>query len=312
MIFDLKLGFKCNNDCIHCVVADKRDKGCLSLNEMKDIVKTVPKDSMLQITGGEPTLFKEELPELLEFAYNRGIHPTIQTNGTGFSDIEFLKKCAPFLSNVHIAIHSCVPEIHDKIVNSTGMWEKTMQGFKNLLSIDNLSVTTQTVLSKLNIDSLYDTYSMIQTLAPGIQMSMTYPHLNGNAWKNKDIVAFRFSDKKDMIYKCLKKFENVLFTESIPLCYSYPFINHPTLENDILYCVEDRVGVDFSQSSELHDYNNSDIEDRRKASKCKECIFYNKCIGVWKEYLYVFNNNLDLYPITEKKKKHLEEIYGKY
>lgn len=311
MVFDLKLGFKCNNDCIHCVVADKRDSGCLSLEEMKDIVSTIPEGSILQITGGEPTLFKEELPKLLEFASKRGLFPTLQTNGTGFADKEFLDKCAPYLENVHIAIHSCIPEVHDSIVKSKGMWEKTMMGFKNLLSIEGLSVTTQTVLSKLNINSLYDTYKMIQEMCPGIQMSMTYPHMNGNAWKNRNSVAFRFSDKKDIIYKCLQDFEDVLFTESIPLCYAYPFINHPSLEEDILYNRDARIGVDFSQSRDLHDYNDSDIRDRRKASKCKECIFCNKCIGVWKEYFEVFNKNLDLYPITEQRKKELDEAYGK-
>ena len=312
MIFDLKLGFKCNNDCIHCVVADKRNSGCLSLEEMKKIVETVPQESILQITGGEPTTFKEELPELLKFAKERNLFPTIQTNATGFADIEFLKKCAPYLSNVHIAIHSCVPEVHDEIVNSKGMWEKTMMGFKNLLSIEGLSVTTQTVLSKLNIDTLYDTYKMIQEMSPGIQMSMTYPHLNGNAWKNRDKVAFRFSDKKDMIYKCLEEFENVIFTESIPMCYSYPFINHPSLENDILYNVDSRIGIDFSQSKDIHDYNVSDIKDRRKANRCKECLFYNRCIGVWKEYIEIFSKNLDLYPVTEKKKKDLENLYVRH
>lgn len=41
--FDLKLGFGCNNNCIHCVIADKRDKGNLSLDEIRRIVDTVPK-----------------------------------------------------------------------------------------------------------------------------------------------------------------------------------------------------------------------------------------------------------------------------
>lgn len=308
MIFDLKLGFKCNNDCIHCVVADKRNSGCLSLEEMKVIVNTVPKGTYLQITGGEPTTFKEELPELLKYAYNRGLLCTMQTNGTGFADLEFLKLCAPYLDNVHIAIHSAYPEIHDKIVNSKGMWNLTMKGFHNLLEFPNIYVTTQTVLSKINIDSLYDTFTMIQEIAPGTQMSMTYPHMNGNAWKYRDQVAFRFSEKKDIIYKCLETFEDHLFTESIPPCYMYPFINHFSLEEDIL-SQDQRVGIDFSQSRDLHDYNISDIEERRKGPRCKFCIFNTCCIGVWKEYMEIFSKNLDLYPITQDKKEELDAKY---
>ena len=311
MVFDLKLGFKCNNNCIHCVVADKRNSGCLSIEEMKSFVSRVPAGAYLQITGGEPTTFRAELPELLKYSYNRGLLCTIQTNGTGFADLPFLEECAPYLENVHIAIHSSVPEIHDKIVNSKGMWELTMQGFKNLLKFPNIQVTTQTVLSKLNIDSLFDTFSMIQKLAPCTQMSMTYPHLNGNAWKNREQVAFRFSDKSEMIYKCLSTFESVLFTESIPPCHLYPFLNHPTIEDAILSS-EERVGIDFSQSLELHDYTVSDIKDRRKGPRCKNCIFNTKCIGVWKEYTEVFSKNLDLYPITPEKKKELDDKYSRY
>ena len=307
-VFDLKLGFKCNNDCIHCVVADKRNSGQLSLQEMLEIIDTVEPGSYLQITGGEPSTFKKELPIILKHGYERGLKPTIQTNGTGFADLDFAAACAPYVYNWHIAIHSCDPEVHDSIVKSKGMWEKTMQGFNNMLQFPNVVLTTQTVLSKLSIVTLYDTYKMIQEKAPGTQMSMTYPHLNGNAWNNRDLVAFRYSDYSDVFYKVLKDFEPFIFTESIPPCYLYPYLDHPSLEGDLLYNHEARVGVDFSQPEKFQDYNISDIKERRKAPRCQECCLNNDCIGVWHEYIEIFRKNLDLIPLTEKRMKKLDEL----
>ena len=35
-------------------------------------------------------------------------------------------------------------------------------------------------------------------------MSMTYPHLNGNAYLNKDEICFKYSEKSQIIQKTLK------------------------------------------------------------------------------------------------------------
>lgn len=297
--FDLKIGFKCNNDCIHCVVADKRSSGNLKL---EDIYKTIDNNSdvkVITITGGEPSGY-DYLPDILRYIKGKHIETVIQTNATGFANKDFCKECAPYIDHAHVAIHSYDEKVHDDIVRCSGMWKKTMEGYKNLLS-NNIFCTTQTVISNYNINTLYDTYKMIQDIYPGTIMSMTYPHMMGNALKNIDKVAFRYSDKKDIIHKCLKDFGKHLFLESIPLCYIYPYQNDifDSLESIISSHAYERKGYDFSDCKNIKNYNVLDIQERRKAPKCRECIFNNKCIGVWKEYIYHFKDKLDLYPIKE-------------
>lgn len=299
MSFDLKIGFSCNNNCVHCVVADKRPKGNLSIPKLFRIIENVPKGIPITITGGEPTIYSY-LPDILKKCHDENHKTIIQTNGTGFSDKEFFDKCSPYLDMAHVAIHSCNPDIHDSIVGSKGMWEKTIQGFKNLLDA-GIYCTTQTVVSKYNIDTVYDTFKFIQKIAPGTQMSMTYPHLMGNAYENREEVAFRYSDKKDVIQRVLKDFASLVFTESIPPCYLYPYHKFVvgTQEMDIV-SNSYRMGIDFSDSMGVKDYNYLGILEHRKAPRCKECIFNTNCIGVWKEYIELFHNNLDLYPIKDK------------
>lgn len=296
-MFDLKIGFKCNNNCVHCVVADKRPAGDLSFEELCDIIDKIPDNEGIQITGGEPSIYKT-LPEILEKCKEKNHRVVIQSNGTGFADKSFLDECKKNIDYVHIAIHSCYPEVHDKIVQSTGMWKKTMEGFKNLLETD-IYLTTQTVLSRLNAPSLYDTFSYIQKMAPGIRMSMTYPHVMGNAYLNREQIIFRYSEFKDVIQKTLSEYKDYIFTEAIPPCYLYPNFPSATLEKNIINHT-DRIGIDFSESKEIKDYDFLDIKEKRKAPKCKECMFNNCCIGVWKEYIEQFKNCLDLYPIKKE------------
>lgn len=295
-VYDLKIGFRCNNNCAHCVVADKRFAQDASFEDLKRLISTVPEEYAIQITGGEPTIYSY-LPDLLKYCHELGHRTTLQTNGTGFSDLSFTKACAPYLNHVHIAIHSCYPEVHDRIVNSQGMWAKTIQGLDNLIA-ENIFFTSQTVLSKYNIESLYDTFSFIQQKKPGTVMSMTYPHLMGNAWSNYKDVAFRYSDYKHIISKCLETYHSVLFTESIPCCYLHPYATEvETLEKDILFNVS-RIGYDLAEPDRCKDYNFLNLQDHRKGPRCKECIYDKYCIGVWKEYIEIFKNCLDLYPVV--------------
>lgn len=309
--FDLKIGFKCNNNCKHCVVASKRPFGELTFEQLKKIIDTIPNSVVwVTVTGGEPSI-SPYFYDILRYLKAKGFHTTIQSNGTGFSDLDLVKKCKPYMDHVHLAIHSSSPEVHDFIVGSEGMWARTIQGFKNLLD-QGVECTTQTVLSIYNIDTLYDTYSFIQKLAPRIIMSMTYPHMMGNAYTYREEICFRYSDHKEMFQKCLKEFAPLLFIESIPPCYLFPYETEvmSTLEGDILDYFErmkhgdtstKRLGVDFSDGTGEKDYNVLDFQSRKKAPRCKECVFNDSCIGVWWEYIDLFKSKLDLYPITREK-----------
>lgn len=296
--FDLKIGFKCNNNCRHCVVAEKRGAGDLPLPKILEIISSLHVDQVT-VTGGEPSTYSY-LPEILKALKEKNIRVVVQTNATGFADQNFCLVCSQYIDHAHVAIHSVDPQVHDNIVQSPGMWEKTIEGFKNLKA-NGVFCTTQTVLSKFNINTLYETYQFIQEMAPETVMSMTYPHLMGNALKNIDEVAFRYSDYKDVLSKCLRDFHDYLFLESIPLCYVYPYqdMTCGSLEDEIVSQLSERVGIDFSDGFTEKNYNSLDVSERRKAPRCLNCYFNQRCIGVWKEYIQYFKDKLDLYPIPK-------------
>ena len=299
--FDLKIGFKCNNNCRHCVIANKREAGDLSFEQLTDIVDHVDQDvTCFVITGGEPTV-SPYLLDILKYIKEKHYKIIIQTNATGFADLDFCTQCSKYLDHALVAIHSSDPAVHDDIVRSPGMWQKTIDGFKNLM-LNNVFIETQTVLSRYNILTAYDTYKMIQEMRPGTLMNMTYPHMMGNAWNNRESVCFRYSEYKEEFHRILKDFAPYIFAESIPYCYLYPYQDQieGCLENDIFCQSYGRVGIDFSDGFCEKNYNFLDLKERRKAPRCKDCDFNFECIGVWKEYIELYKDKLDLYPIKQR------------
>lgn len=302
--FDLKVGFTCNNNCVHCVITDKKDTKDLTTQEIKDIIDGVPKEQTVGFTGGEATV-RSDFIELLKYAKSTGHETALQTNGTQFAKWDFAEAAAPYLDDVLIAIHSHIPEIHNSIVRISGMYEKTIEGFKNIIKL-KIPHSTQTVISKLNVDDLCETYDFIQSLDPGVWMSLTYPHPNGNALHNADVVCPAFSEIKDTLQKTLAKHHEHLRTEAIPMCYLYPY-QDDVYNFDEHLADDDRQGMDpanknatfFDEKGITKSYTSSIVNEKRKGIRCAECVFNIRCFGVWKEYVTLHGKHFDLFPITQ-------------
>ncbi len=300
-VFDLKVGFSCNNDCIHCVVAGKRLTEDLTNQEIKSIIKKRPQDDSILFTGGEPTI-RDDFLNLIKYAKKRGHKVILQTNGTQFSNLNFAKESSKYIDNILIAIHSYKEKVHDEIVRSSGMHKKTIRGFKNIVKL-KIPHSTQTVISKLNVDHLKETYDFIQFISPKCRMFLTFPHPMGNAYYNKDKVVPRYSEIKKYIRKALNSYAYLLNTEAIPICYLYPF--HDTVTNLDSSMIEKKIeearkGFDCSRDENfIEDYLSLMLKSKRKGLKCKKCIFNDKCVGVWEEYIEFYGEDLDLVPIYE-------------
>lgn len=306
--FDLKVGFSCNNDCIHCVITDKKSTKDLTTEEIKKVIDTIPTDTMVGFTGGEATIRKDFI-ELLKYAKDTGHLSALQSNVAKFADWEFAEEAGKYLDNVLVAIHSHEEEIHDSIVSTPGMYKKTIQGFKNLIKL-GVDCSTQTVISKLNVNNILKTYDLIQEISPGIRMNLTFPHPNGNAWTNRDQVVPRYTEIKDVIQSVLKKYHMYISTEAIPLCYLYPYQDKVFNYDTLIMTGDARPGLDpanketdfFDETGRTDNYQYSQFSDRRKGPKCKECSFNDECLGVWKEYVEIYKDNFDLYPIILEEK----------
>lgn len=145
---DIALTYQCNNECTHCYNARSRNFASLSENDWYKVIDKVWELSIPHIvfTGGEPTLC-EYLPDLIQYAENKGIITGINTNGRKFADDRFLNQLiAAGLDHIQITLESSNPQIHDQMVNYSGAWEETVSGIKNVIQKEVYMMTNTTML----------------------------------------------------------------------------------------------------------------------------------------------------------------------
>jgi MoaA/NifB/PqqE/SkfB family radical SAM enzyme len=306
MKFDLKVGFSCNNDCLHCVVGEKRAlvRNDLNLNQIKSIVEKNDIDKIV-LTGGEITI-RSDFFDILDFVKNKGIQEIIlQTNGRMMADLAFAERASLYLSKAIIAVHSHNELIHDMITQRKYSWKQTVRGIQNLLKIGKVEIHSQTVISKLNCDSLLKTYDFINHFNNIKRMYCTFPHPNGNALKFFDKVVPKYSSFKKELLSVLEKHYKKISVEAIPLCYLHPYTKVNNADNFLL--IDKKVSAGFDPSNKgkkffngegiTRNYEESMLSEKRKIKSCDNCIYNERCVGVWKEYYEHYKNEIDLNPI---------------
>ncbi|HUW48524.1 MAG TPA: radical SAM protein [Patescibacteria group bacterium] len=165
---DLALTFRCQNNCIHCYAGGPHETDELSTDQWKQVIDKLHSIGVfiLTFTGGEPTL-REDLPELLLYAENRGAVTGLITNGRRLKDksyTEQLEKAG--LDFVQVTLESHKPQIHDQMTATKGSWKETLAGIKNALQT-TVYVTTNTTLSKYNASEFLQTMDFIKELGVG-------------------------------------------------------------------------------------------------------------------------------------------------
>lgn len=162
---DMALTFRCQNNCIHCYSGGPHETPELTAAQWKEVIDTLSQIGIfiLTFTGGEPTL-REDLPELLLYAQNKGMVTGLVTNGRRLKDkayVETLEKAG--LDFVQITLESHKPKVHDFMTGAKGSWKESVAGIKNAVKTQ-IYVTTNTTLSKYNAPDFLETIDFLKKL----------------------------------------------------------------------------------------------------------------------------------------------------
>lgn len=310
--FDLKVGFACNNNCVHCVIAEKQKYGNESIDNIKSIIEQNKNIDNFIITGGEPTI-RKDLIDILKYIKSLNCNSKIilQTNGRVLgANSQLAKEIENYVDIFVIAIHSNTKNIHNSIAGNNNAFDETINGIKNIYHLNKNKVITQTVISKLNSNHLAGICDFIQEIVPGVRMNITFPHPDGNAYLNFDDVVPTYTSIKDQLYLIFKKWGNIINSEAIPICYIVPFVFKVNYsESNLLENTNTVSGFDLSfKDKKINDYKKPILDEHIKSIQCKQCFYYNHCVGVWKEYYNHFGGE-ELKPIIKEKNKILIKIY---
>ena len=150
---------RCNHLCLMCSQPPKEADDSYLLEEAAEAIRLLPvTTSQIGFTGGEPTLYGEQLIDLLRLAKarlpNTSLH--ILSNGRRFSDLKYAESYASVQHPdimLGIPVYSDDATRHDYVVQSEGAFDETIKGILNLKRLGQ-KVEIRVVLSKQTIPTL--------------------------------------------------------------------------------------------------------------------------------------------------------------
>ncbi|MBC9784303.1 radical SAM protein [Heliobacterium chlorum] len=311
LTFDLKVGYSCNNDCKHCVIADSRDK-LINLGKSIDLTTAECVEQIEQaasngaknivLTGGEVTI-RNDLLSLLNKSKDLGLGIRMQTNGRLLSNLSLIESVKA-IQDIHfiVALHGPDATTHDSITQRAGSFEETVQGITSMTGIEK-KVIGKMVISKMNKNQLTEVLILLNDL--GVKhVCLAFPHGQGGARVNFDELIPRYSDIADELKKAIQKAEELKMSiefEAIPFCI---IPNYPYLVGELQYLGEG--GTFFAQvHEEILEWNCVRLAIKKKTEKCEACFYAPLCEGPWEEYIDRFGD-ADLSPVVaaaEEKEK---------
>jgi MoaA/NifB/PqqE/SkfB family radical SAM enzyme len=299
----LRLLNDCNNSCRYCANMDNMSESCLE--SLKDLIakfqsKDLKNTSSVLITGGETTLHPD-LVRLIRFVLKCYDGPIIlQTNAKTLDNhLEELAKLGDSIKRVFFAIslHYDIDSLDDMSTKCKKS-EENIEKAKSLLG-NNFNWHVATVLTGYNVIYTKLLLKRLIDLNPP-EIKLTYPVLNMRSIKNIKELSVDYDvwcKQLNYVNQAVIDYPNIKFIlDGTPPCVwinsGLPVHPHYRLE---LQDLNPSCYIDlFSNHSNLELNTHS---DKQYKASCKECAIVNRCCGINKEVLNLYNNYI-ISPIT--------------
>ena len=303
MTCDLKLGYSCNNDCIHCVITDNRDALQdrslaidLTSEEAAELLATYSEEgaSRVVLTGGEPTM-REDFIDLVRLAAGYGFAIGVQTNGRALASEVMCDELSSFeQASYTIALHGDNAATHDAITQRNGSFLQTVSGIQNLRH-RHCWVVGKVVISQKNCAELTGILRLFSELQVD-KVNFAYPHALGNARRNRHSLLPRYRDLKGPLSQLVQVADQLGMTidfEAVPFCV---IPEYPEAVGE-LHELRGTKKYFTPVHGGTRDWNNARQAIKAKGTNCSRCIYDLICEGPWDEYLEYFGDT-DLEPVS--------------
>ena len=203
----LFLTLNCNQNCRYC----HRFLGIkeLDFEKVEEIINRVDEDGIknMTFTGGEPLLYPH-IVELLKLAKEKGIKSKIISNGSILATKPEMREIYNYLDSITLSIDSADNIVNEKLGRGYNHFEHIKTVLDSLKDV-NLKVNINTVVSRVNLDSLQELGNFLNS------------YKNINAWR-----IFKFIPLRETAKKNEKEFEisSEEFRINKTLFASYPNI----------------------------------------------------------------------------------------
>jgi len=314
-VYDLKVGYSCNNKCKHCVIEtnvkelnDRKEKIDRSYKEILDAINSdeAKNANNIVLTGGEPTIRREFMRIIKYVAENYpGKRINIQTNARELH--KYVEEINAITQRVYyvLAIHSIDEKLHNIITDNRNgnPYEETMKSIHKIKEVYGTFkdvARIEVVISSYNVKNIYETIVGLHKL--GIdKIGLSYPHMDGMYEADKEQakkISISYADLKPelyKIYKYCKENEDVeVMFEEVPKCMWRDddgnllegIKNLSSMDADL----SEEIAVDFPGRELNANFRQTFIDMHKKPLICSECTLDSKCLGTWYEAVDMFGD----------------------
>jgi pyruvate-formate lyase-activating enzyme len=275
----LRLTMACNEACPFCNVPQEDYPKPTPpfervLDELDGFIQRG--DRTLTISGGEPTLLRSRLLELIRRAKAGGIaFIELQTNAV-LVDAEYAEALrSAGLTSAFVSLLSHLPEHHDALAGLAGAFPRCLRGIDAMLD-HGIRVTLNPVTAKQTEDLVADYVAFVASRLPRVQsisMSAVQPH--GRAQTATDLLPdySRLAPQIRAARSVASKAGIDLLNPycGLPLCVGW--------EDGLAVSVE---AIEAMVGSDPQGIDNSG--NKRHGPACMDCALRPRCGGAWHAY----------------------------
>ena len=154
---------RCNLKCVHCYAhaTEEAYQDELSTEEGRALIDDLAEFGapVLLFSGGEP-LVRKDLPDLAEYAVQKGMRAVISTNGTLITPAMAQKLKDIGLSYVGISLDG-MESINDQFRGVKGAFKSAMKGIENCQAA-GIKVGLRFTISKANVDEIPKVFDLLE------------------------------------------------------------------------------------------------------------------------------------------------------
>ncbi len=288
-ILDEELPF-CNDNCLHCGVAD-----IMTTANVVDFARIARSLHTLAPQSGSRVMFavseltiRPDFMKIMKASQRAGMKTVaLVTNGRMFAYPNFARRAVDAgMTHALVSVYGPTARTHQAITRTPESFEQTIAGLRVLLAIPELTVMTNSVITKKNYRYLPQVVELLSGL--GVQnINLSFVQIIGNAARYQRALVPRIQEVlpylKDAVDLGVGHGRN-MGIGGLPYC--------------VLKGYEHHFGVD-----DLTVIANSDPEDNiterspyAQAESCRRCAYNAVCLGVQDEYLRQYGEDeLDPY-----------------
>lgn len=284
----LLLWYRCNNNCIFCYCAGKREKWEMPTNLAKRELELgrIRGCSFVDFNGGEPSL-RHDIFELVAHAKSLGYSTiAMTTNGRMFYYKDFCRKITKAgLNHVIFSVHGDSAELHDYHTQTKGSYEQVTCGMKNIRDVSpEIYICTNTVMTRSNFKRLPEiARNNVKLGANGCEFIFVHP--KGAGLRNFDKVVPSLTELEPYIGKTLMVGRELgvghFAIRYVPVCHVQGTSKDISEIKARDFLMEQHVGPEFM---DLEVEKGRSTLGRIKAPGCTSCIHFDICEGVFREY----------------------------